>query len=69
MGSNFGLFWSEKYLNFGGKVVRLGFFLFNSGKIYIEENEKPCFTFSVELRINLKMFSHDLKWLNKELII
>ena len=56
MVSAFGSFWSAKYLNFGGESCEIRILSCSIEETHIGENEKPGFTFSIELRINSKMF-------------
>ena len=57
MGSLFGPFWSAKILEFWKwKLWNQNFFRFDSGNIHIEETKKTVFNFSIELRINSKIF-------------
>ena len=56
MRSPFGPFWSAKYLNFGGEYCKIRILSRSIQETYIKEYEKSGFTFSIELRINSKIF-------------
>ena len=59
-GPPFGTFCLQNTLILEVKAVRLGFCLlfclFDSGKIHIDDNKKPGFTFSLELGITSNIF-------------
>ena len=56
MGSAFGPFWYAKYLNFGSESCEIRILSCSIEETHIRENEKPGFTFYLEMRINSKMF-------------